>query len=875
MTASAYRLPQNPTATAYTIAIAASPRRNSFSGRVAIDLEVAGAGVNAIILHARALVPVAGASLQPAGGAADVGGRQVLAAPDVDAEAQILRWRLPRRLAAGRYRMVISYAGELGTNMHGLYRAEDGPERALVSQCEATDARAIFPCLDEPAFKATLRWRVITCPDMEVITNGAPSGRRRLPDGQVLHSFRATAKISTYLAALTIGRLAASRPFRVVGKPCRIVCGPGKLKQTRFAQEITEFVLPWYQRYFGQAYPFDKLDQVAVPGFDAGAMENVGAIFYRQNLLLMDPATTAWGAQKRIAEVVAHEIAHQWFGNLVTMRWWDDLWLNEAFATWIAYKVCDAHKPDWRMWDDFLGGKHAALAADAQVATHPVYQPVKSPAEATELFDVITYEKGCAVLRMVEAHIGAAAFQRGIAAYMRAHAHGNATGADLWNSLKKAAGKPVDQLMHSWVTQPGFPLVEAEVQKSGSLALRQQRFFADPKKAAKAGRHADGPLWTVPLEVIYSRGGRIGRHTCRLSAHQAKISLPGNGRLAWAYLNPQATGFFRTRLDPAGHAALVAEGLTHLAPAAKLTLLDDQWAQVGAELVPIDNLMDLLLALAGESDPTVLRSMAGKLAAVEEAILAAAAPAARPLAPLARHLLMAPATALGWRGRRGESPHDSALRASLWGALGQLTADAPLLERARALLADERRAPASVEPNLAHSLTRLAAMDGDLSLFKQFLAVYQERKSAGLSPDLAARYLYALPSFERPEVVEALLDACLSGTVPQEQLRVMLVPLMSRRASQRATWRFMTRHWRALAPRVGAMGMARLVEATGALPLSMAGQVEAFFAKHPVPEAARAMVKAQEAMRQRDRLARHHGGALKTWLQGFGRAHSN
>ncbi|RYF03432.1 MAG: M1 family peptidase, partial [Deltaproteobacteria bacterium] len=348
----------------YNILLRASPRRRSFTGRVEIDAQ-ARTQTDSLELHARGLRLLAASVV--------CGGKRLVARVQKHKERETVSLHLPRPVR-GRLTIVCDYDGKLGAGMHGLYLAQDGTERAIVSQCEATDARAIFPCLDEPAFKAKLAWQVQTDAGLCVVTNGVPRGSQKVRGkDEVLHTFAPTHPVSTYLSAVTIGHFEASRTQKVLGTPCRVLAGVNKVAQTAFAQSVTAFVLPYYTDYFGQRYRYQKLDQVAVPGFDAGAMENVGAIFYRQTLLLMQQDAVSWSGQKRIAEVIAHEIAHQWFGNLVTMQWWDDLWLNEAFATWIAYKVCDVWHPEWRMWDDFFVSKMDAMHADGLASTHPIY----------------------------------------------------------------------------------------------------------------------------------------------------------------------------------------------------------------------------------------------------------------------------------------------------------------------------------------------------------------------------------------------------------------------------------------------------------------------------------------------------------------------
>ena len=339
-----------------------------------------------------------------------------------------------------------------------MYLAQDRPEQALCTQCEATDARAIFPCFDEPTFKAQFAFEITTDPDVVVLSNGPLVSVTGNGAGKTW-KFAATKTMSSYLVALVIGDMASAAEQIVHGVPLRVWTMRGKEGLGAFALDYTARLLPWYEEYFGAPYHFDKYDQAAVPGFSSGAMENSGLVIFRQELLIMSPDSASWRQEKLIAQVIAHEFAHMWFGNLVTMQWWDDLWLNEAFAEWICHRVISDISPHYRIWDDFQGNRNYTLAEDALESTHPIYSPVQTPAQAEELFDAITYLKGCAVLRMLENFLGFENFRAGLRTYMREFAERNARGADLWRHLQAASQQPVAQIVESWILQSGYPVV--------------------------------------------------------------------------------------------------------------------------------------------------------------------------------------------------------------------------------------------------------------------------------------------------------------------------------------------------------------------------------------------------------------------------------
>ncbi len=293
-----------------------------------------------------------------------------------------------------------------------------------------------------------------------------------------------------------MGELAASEPVHCGETEIRVWHVPGKERLVQFGLEAARETLARLEAYFALPYPYEKLDLVAVPDFEAGAMENAGAVFFRETLLLVDPETATLSEKKRAAEVICHELAHMWYGDLVTMAWWDDLWLNEAFATWMAFHVVDAWKPEWKMWNDFQHHRAAALGLDALTETHPIYVKVRTPSEATQNFDLITYEKGASVVRMIERFLGAETFREGVRRYIRAHQESNAVAADLWNALAEASGQDVEPVVRAWIEQPGFPLLRLRrTERDGRswLALRAGALPVEPE-GEEAGRALADPL---------------------------------------------------------------------------------------------------------------------------------------------------------------------------------------------------------------------------------------------------------------------------------------------------------------------------------------------------------------------------------------------
>jgi len=846
-----YRLSRHVLPQHYEIMLSASPKRKFFSGTTILNGQVV-SPTQRIELHARNLKFQAITVCQR--------NKKYTVKTLIHPENETVELVLSRALELGPVTLSIQMTGRLDVGMHGLYFAKDGRDIALVSQCEATDARAIFPCLDEPDLKATFRWIVRTDPGLTVVTNGIAEKTIRTPK-YVEHRFKKTPVISTYLAAVTIGNYHSSPRQRISGISCRFFAGPHKLAQARFAAEVTAQVLPWYEKYFGLKYHYKKLDQVAVPGFDAGAMENVGAIFYRASLLLMQPKSVSWVAQKAIAETIAHEIAHQWFGNRVTMKWWDDLWLNEAFATWIALKVIDEWRPQWRLWDDYQEEKEQALFADALMHTHPIYTSIKTPAEATELFDIITYSKGGAVLRMTENFLGEGRFRSGIQRYMRRHKDSNATGDDLWRALGFSARSSLVPMVKNWIMQPGFPLVTVEVvtQKNKTkLRVSQERFSVTGK------RHPRHQTWHVPMVMRYGDDGGTKTFKTLISQTTQTVMLPVRGVLHWLQPNADAIGFYRVHLKQNLLHQLLPVATQQLVPAERLSLLEDQWALVQTGRSDIEQWMRVMIALSDDRDYLVLRALASRLSSLDQYVVSEPD---RPLfAAFVRRTFQSRIEEINF-ALSPSSESNAVSAATLFELLADTAQHQGLRRQATELADHEASSPAGIEPNLAHVVLRIAALAGDQKRLEHTVRTFLKRKQRGDAPDLQQRYLHALPSFISGKLPETVLALCLDGTIPQDQLRLILAPLLRRRETQQRTYQFLKKHWSTIVPRVGAMGISRLVETLGALPFSMRNDVEKFLTTHPVAEASRALKKALEMMKLREKIRAREGKRLGLWLR--------
>jgi puromycin-sensitive aminopeptidase len=830
----AHRLPKHVRPERYHVDIAVHPAWDEFHGTAAIDLST-DREIDRVEMHAKGL------AIEDPFFA--IGSETFDARTELHADTETVVFIAPRPLPSGRFRLIARFSGKPNPGMHGLYLAKDGSERAICTQCEATDARGIFPCFDEPEFKAKIAWTIRSRTDVVALANGSLEKTEEIGDEKVWH-FAETDLVSSYLAAIAVGDFEGSDPTRADGIPVRVWAMRGKKAQTKFAHEFTAKLIPWFESYFDEKYAYEKYDQVAVPGFDAGAMENVGLVLFRQNLLLMDPEAASWNQEKLIAKVIAHELAHMWFGNLVTMKWWDDLWLNEAFAEWFAHKATHANAPDYQVWNDFQADKNRALIDDALPTTHPIYAPVQTPGEAIEMFDVITYQKGCAVMRMLENFLDEEAFRTGIRTYMKAFARKNAAGKDLWDHLAHASGQPVGELMKSWIEQPGFPMVKAELD-GAKLLLSQRRFFSSPA----ASEQKNDQLWNVPLVIRFEDRDGVKMHRFILEAQSKSVALPANGPVKWCYPNADEIGFYR--VDAGGVSS------SALSPVEQMGLIEDQWALVRNASSTIARFLPVVTELAKSQDHNVVRAVVDRLGTLDRVLEEAGDDRAlTQFRAYLASLFEAEMEALGYEPKKGESQNDVQRRALTIHAMAGLARVAGHVERCEHWAELEQKDPRSVDPNLAGTFVGIAAKFGDMARYRTWVATYLERKSKGAAPQDSLRYLYTLASFRPTEITAETLAHLDDGVIPQEAVGSILSQLLGTRHARLATWDHLRAHWDALKPRVGDMGVSRVVEAVGSLPGDRRGEIVSFFESHPPVGAERALARALETLDQREELYR-------------------
>ncbi len=785
----------------------------------------------------------------------------------LDAAKEQATLNFARPLPAGRVTLEIAFKGILNDKLRGFYLSKTKARSYGVTQFEATDARRAFPCFDEPALKATFDVSLVIDAGDTAISNTQIVKDAPGPEpGKHTILFATTPKMSTYLVAWLVGDFVCSEG-ESDGVPLRVCATPDKLTLTQFALEAAKWDLHYYDKYFGIKYPMAKLDLVAVPDFEAGAMENFGCITFRETELLVNEKNGTLPARKEVATTVAHEMAHQWFGDLVTPQWWDNLWLNEGFATWMETKAAAKWRPKWEFEQDQAMERNGILDEDAAGTTRPIRARAETPAEINELFDDIAYGKAGAVIAMVENWVGEETFRKGVQAYLAAHLYGNATAEDFWGAQSRVSGLPVDAVMRSFVEQPGVPeVIFGEVQSS-EIAVMQKRFMERAAESHEAVRGAEGAKtngasapaaegerWTIP--VCLKGSG------CELLTPQV-VALKDAAKGRFFYANAGDKGYYRTEYTKDGFAAIVANAESGLAPAERIGLLGDRWALMRAGHGTVGEFLDLALAVKQDKDATVMDSALGRVDAIGSRI-ASDEDRVRLDAVVRREY--GPVYAALGGPRRHESDDHAELRESLFEALGEAR-DPAVLAEAQALTRQLFSGQKPSDPMIVDAAVALAAARGDAAMYDRLLRVVHETKD----PDFRAAALRALTWFEAPELVGRTLEYAVSDEMRSQDSWGLIAQLLSRRETQEQAWAFVKQHWGEIERRSTESSGARIVEAAGAFcTVEKREEVASFFSTHPVESADRTLAKSLDRIGECVQLRAAQEPELRRWLDAHG-----
>jgi puromycin-sensitive aminopeptidase len=842
-----HRLPTSVVPSRYDIRLEPDLQIGSFAGEETVTVTIR-EPVDEIVLNAEELA-IRSVAVQGAGGC------HLEGTVTLEPEAGRASLRFPGRLDPGEWRLTLGFTGILNDQLHGFYRstwkdAAGAVHVLAATQFEAVDARRAFPCWDEPACKAVFAVTLVVPDGYTGVSNTRVVSERPAGPGRRAVAFAATIRMSTYLVAFFVGELEATEPVMVGATPLRIWCVPGKRHLARFAQEAGAFSLRFFEGYYGIPYPGDKLDLLAIPDFASGAMENLGAITFRETALLVDEATASHAELERIADVVAHEVAHMWFGDLATMAWWNGIWLNEAFATFMEMVAVDAWKPEWERWVNFGVSRAAAFGVDGLRASRPIEFPVEAPRDCEAMFDLLTYEKGASVLRMLEQYLGADTFRDGVRLYLRRHAYGNAETSDLWRALGDAAGQPIPEVMDGWVFQPGYPLVTVE-EGPGGLRLAQRRFtYLEAAAPAEAS-------WRVPVILRASVGGRPAERRLLLDAAGAEVAL--GGRVSWVVANAGGHGFYRVRYAAPLRERLLG-GLAGLPPIERFDLASDLFALTQAGQLPAVEYLELTARFREETDRNVWTVIVGAFGYVNRVIADAVRPG---LAALVRNRLRPSVLRLGWEPRPGERELDRQLRGDLIRGLGVLGDDPEIQAEARRRYARYREDETALDPNVLPAVIAVLAASGSEAEYAEFL----ERFRRARTPQEEQRYLYAMAGFRRPALLAQTLDRAISGEIRSQDAPFVVRALLASVYGRGLAWDFVKAQWQTMARLYPPSAYRRMYEGVTALiSPTWEQEVRAFFATSGIHLGGKTLEQYLEQLRVGVRFQEREGDALSAYL---------
>jgi puromycin-sensitive aminopeptidase len=838
----AYRLPRNVVPSHYGLVLEPDLVTGVFEGTVdidaTVDAETATISLNALDLEVREAW-------------LDTAGERVEVRVEIDAPNERLHLHAPHALRTGPLRVHLGFSGSLNDRLRGFYRSsfvdDGGNERVLATtQFEATDARRAFPCWDEPDFKASFSITMVVDASLFVVSNALEARSTIAEDARRRVEFATTMAMSTYLVAFIVGPLSVTPTVDVDGTPLRVVARPDRAHLSPFALDVAEFCLRYFAEYFDRPYPGDKLDLVAIPDFAFGAMENLGCVTFRETALLVDPATATQPELQRVVDVVAHELAHMWFGDLVTMQWWNGIWLNEAFATFMEMKATDAYRPDWQRWTDFGLSRTAAFDVDSLASTRPIEFEVLSPTDAEAMFDILTYEKGAAVVRMLEQYLGETRFREGIRRYIDTHAFGNTETSDLWDALEAASGEPVRRTMESWIFQGGYPVVALTAVGAHDITVEQARFGYGG--APTAGQNGDA-RWSIPLRI--SIATPAGPHEARalLEDRSMKIPLPeGAGVLGDSIvnLNVDSSGFYRAQLPESMLDYVITNGPKDLTPIERYSFIDDAWALTVAGRLDAARFVELLDGFRDDDDLSVWQRVVGAL----DTLWRVVAPAERAAFAQRVDAIVRPKfDALSKRVLDDDRARQ--LRATLFGALGRLAGDRPTIERARTIARD-----GSDDPALLAASIGVVASNATIEEHAGFV----QRMQHAASPQEEERFRSALADVPDPTAFAATLEMCADGRIRIQDAPYLLARAMQNRFCGFDAWEFVAAHWDDVIARFPSNSIARML--AGIVSLAEAEQVRAidtFLDAHPTQQGQqqvrqhRERMQVQAALRTRER----------------------
>jgi puromycin-sensitive aminopeptidase len=841
------RLPKHVVPVRYSILLYPDLEVHTFTGEETISLKLE-KNVREITLHCLELVITSAKILF---------GREMLEADAIsyDEKAETATFYFSKSIPKGNAKLMLAWTGILNDNMRGFYKSRytvEGSERFMATtQFEATDARRCIPSFDEPAQKAVFDVSLVVGEGKTAISNTMPVATREHSAGFNVVSFAPTPKMSTYLLAFIVGDFEYLEATTKRGVKVRVYTIPGKKEQGRFALECGVKTLDLYEEYFAINYPLPVLDMIAIPDFAAGAMENWGAVTYRETILI-DETATSLAIRQWVAIVVAHELAHQWFGNLVTMEWWTDLWLNEGFASYVEYLAVDKLFPEWNMWSQFLLQDHGpALRLDALLHTHPIEVEVHDPSEIGEIFDEVSYSKGASVIRMLAEYIGPKNFRDGLRHYLKAHSYKNTRTLDLWESFEKVSKLPVKKMMQNWTQAPGYPLVRVAT-KGKKLVLSQERFFASPLSEKKA---KSAQSWMVPVSIESAEGTVM---PFLMNKPCMEISRTSD---SWIKLNAKESGLFRASYDKE-LLGLLAEPIASktLSPLDRFGIIRDLFALVEAGKQDATAALSMLKAYENEDEYIVwgeILSSTGKIARVF-----GDAAYGKDLKTFMLSVLSKKAEAIGWEKVTGETPETAFLRSGLLYAVGHY-GHKETIAKAKALFKNREASPIAADlRGVVYSLVAECGGEAEWNALKE---MYVETTF----PEEKNRIGRALTHTTSKKLLGKTLAFSLSKDVRSQDAPTMIASVLSNSDGTMLAWEFIQKNWKKLCDRYSSGGhmLPRLLSPLAFfLDKAVSIEIKKFFKKNPAPGAVRTLLQVEEKILGNDAWKKRDGKLLEKWL---------
>ena len=772
-----------------------------------------------------------------------VAGKIIKSTPKINEKKEELEIRLGKKIK-GNATINLEFEGILNDRLLGFYRSQykqGGKIKYLATtQFEAADARRAFPCWDEPEAKATFDISIIADNKFTAISNMPVKSKENL-GGKTLYKFGKTPIVSTYLIYLGVGEF--EYLTGKVGKvQIRVVTTKGNKSKGKFSLELGKKLLTSYEKYFGIKFPLPKLDLIAIPDFAAGAMENWGAITFRETILLYDPKTSSTRTKQFIAEVISHEIAHMWFGNLVTMKWWNDLWLNESFATFMATKFVDKFYPEWDMWNQFVeDAMNVAMSLDSLKTTHPIDVKVNSTSEIREIFDAISYDKGGCVLRMLEHYVGEPNFQKGLKKYLSDFKYKNAEGQDLWNAIGKASKMPVSSMVNSWLRQPGFPLIEI-TQDGNNLKLKQKRYLLEHDKKFSKG------LWSIPVSLGLE--SEISRKLFTKKSMSVKLPKNTIGFVA----NYGRKGFYRVKYDEG-----ILLDLKMLVDEKRLPAID-RWA-IQNDLFSlcvsgdesVRNYLDFTDAYYAEDSYLALVNVAHNLAflyfhAFDETFV-------EEIRGYTINYFRKILFDLGWEPKKSDKHTDALLRAFAISVLGKMNDD-DVTDEALKRYSKFLKSPNSLSPDLVEPICSIAAWNGNAKTHSQLTKLYKNAKTM----EEKLRFLSAMCGFKDTKLLKKSLDYSQTSDVRSQNMQLPIMKVAANPYGDKILWAWLKKNWKNLNKKVGHGNplFNRIVSSISSIADdSMEKEIKEFFKKNPTPGTERTQTQTLERIRIKSKFLRN------------------